>query len=324
MKWFLISTFLLIFPGLEVMAQTELPMQLKTADLLIDGTLTLPVNKQTQLPVVLLIAGSGPTDRNGNNLIPVGQTGSVKANSYKYLADSLAKLGIATVRYDKRGVGRSVSVGMNEKDIKFETYINDAVIWVNQLKADKRFTKVVVAGHSEGSLIGMVAARLAKADKYISLAGPGDDIATKLKTQLKPQLPEADRMQVFNAIDSLKAGFTLSSLPTAYPAIRQLFRPSVQPYMISWMKYDPAAQIKLLTVPVLIIQGKRDVQVMVSDAQKLKGALPSAQIRWFDEMNHAFKNASTSSMQEALTSYNDPNLPLTPGLATTIAQFVKS
>ncbi len=323
MNHFLFFTVFLVSLCLNALAQTEEPMQLKTPDLVIDGTLTLPAKVSGPIPVVLLIAGSGPTDRNGNNPIPAGQAGSVKANSYKLVADSLANLGIATVRYDKRGIGRSVAMGMTERGLTFETYISDAVGWVNQLKADKRFRKVIVAGHSEGSLIGMVATRKAKADAYISLAGSGDDITGKLKTQLKPQLPEADRDKVFKALDSLKAGYTLGAIPaTANPMIRSLFRPSIQPYMISWMKYDPTAQLKLLTVPVLIIQGKRDVQVSVADAENLQKALPSAQFRLFDEMNHGFKNVATNSMAEAATSYNDPDQPLTPGLATTIAQFI--
>jgi pimeloyl-ACP methyl ester carboxylesterase len=323
MKYALITTLMLTAFGLPALAQVDEPMQLKTTDLSIDGTLTMPAAGAKPVPVVLIIAGSGPTDRNGNNPIPSGQMGSVKANSYKILADSLAKLGIASLRYDKRGIGRSVAPGMTEQGMTFETYIQDAEGWINQLKADKRFSRVVVAGHSEGSLIGMVATRKAKADAYISLAGPGDDIASKLKMQLRPQLPEADREKVFSALDTLKMGKTLRVLPTNYPAIHSLFRPSVQPYMISWMKYDPMAELKRLTVPVMIVQGKRDVQVLESDAENLKKAMPSAQYVLFDEMNHGFKNVSSTSMTEAATSYNDPSQPLTPGLATAIARFVK-
>jgi pimeloyl-ACP methyl ester carboxylesterase len=323
MTRFLYSALLSIIVCGSALAQPEEPMQLETADLVLDGTLTLPPAGTGPVPIVLLIAGSGPTDRNGNNPIPVGQPNSVKANAYKMLADSLAALGIATLRYDKRGVGRSIKIGMTEQSMTFETFINDATAWGNKLKADKRFSKLVVAGHSEGSLIGMIAARQTHADAYISLAGPGDDITSKLKTQLKPQLPEADREAVFKALDSLQSGYMLGSLPTAYPAIHQLFRPSVQPYLISWMKYDPAVQLKLLTIPVLIIQGRRDVQVLVQDAELLKAALPEAQLVLFDAMNHGFKNVKTDSMQEAQTSYNNPDAPLTPGLATRVARFVK-
>ena len=305
------------------LAQTEEPTQLKTADLTLSGTLTLPQNTTGPVPVVLLIAGSGPTDRNGNNPIPAGQPNSVKANSYKLLADSLAARGVAVLRYDKRGVGTSVKPGMTEQGLTFDTYIQDAVGWLQQLRSDRRFAKIVVAGHSEGSLIGMVAARQAKADAFVSIAGPGDDIATKLKTQLEPQLPEPARQETFAALDSLKAGYRLRKLPTSYPIIQQLFRPTVQPYLISWMKYDPAAQVKLLTVPVLIVQGKRDVQVTERDAERLKAAQPRAQLQLFEAMSHALKDVKTTGMQETMATYDDSYLPLTPGLTDTISRFVK-
>lgn len=316
--WLLLS--ILSYPAI---AQTGQPVSLKTPNLTLEGTLTLPANANRPVPVVLIIPGSGPTDRDGNNPIPAGQPNSVQASSYKLLADSLARLGVAVVRFDKRGVGRSASMTMSEAQLRFEDYVQDAVGWVGQLRSDKRFSGVTVLGHSEGSLIGMVAARQAKANGFISVAGPGDNIADKLKTQLGPQLPEAARQEVFQALDSLKAGHPLGRLPTSYPAVRQLFRPSVQPYLMSWMAYDPVREIKLLTMPVLIIQGRRDVQVKVADAERLKSGSPSATLRIFDAMTHALKDAGSDSFADSLKTYTDPSQPLTPGLAATIAQFVK-
>lgn len=315
MKSLLFAVLLFPVAALAV-AQTEEPVELKTADLTLSGTLSMPVNAKGPVPIVVIIAGSGPTDRNGN------QQTSVKGNTYKMLADSLAARGIATLRYDKRGVGTSIQPGMTEKGLTFESYIRDAVGWLTQLRADKRFSKLIVAGHSEGSLIGMVATRQAKADAFISLAGPGDDINSKLKTQLGVQLPEPERAETFKALDSLKAGYTLGKSPTSYPAVQQLFRPSVQPYLISWMKYDPAAQLKLLTGPVLLIQGRHDIQITMADVDKLKMASPSAQIVVFDEMSHLLKNAPDDRMANFAT-YSQPDLPLTPGLANAIATFAK-
>ena len=316
-----IVALLLNLVSLTVLAQTEETVRLNTVSLVLDGTLTMPANAIKPVPVVLLIAGSGSTDRNGNILVPAGRPNGVKADSYRMLADSLAILGVAVVRYDKRGVGRSVRVDMSEKDLTFDTYIQDAIAWLNQLRADKRFFRFAVVGHSEGSLIGMVAARQAKASAFVSLAGPGSDIATKLKAQLGPQLPETAKQSIFNALDSLKAGLPVTP-PTQYPVIRQMFRPSVQPYLISWMKYDPAVQLRLLTTPVLIIQGRRDIQVMVADAELLKADRPDATMVLFDEMNHILKNAPADPTENFKT-YSNPTLPLTPGLATTIASFVK-
>jgi hypothetical protein len=317
---FALPAILCSLPGL---AQSEEPIQFNAGPVTIYGTLTLPANGKPPVPVLLLIAGSGPTDRDGNSPMPLGNLGTLKAASYRLLSDSLVRRGIAVVRYDKRGAGKSVDLLSGEKNLRFDTYIADAAGFITQLKADKRFSQVVVGGHSEGSLVGMVATQRAGADAFISIAGPGDAIADKLKAQLGPQLTGDDRQQTFAAIDSLNAGFTLTRLPTTIPAVQQLFRPSVQPYMISWMKYNPASQIKSLTVPVLIIQGKRDLQVTVSDAEKLKAARPNDRLIFFDQMTHTLKDVPTTDQLANLKTYVTPDLPLSPGLATAIAQFMK-
>ncbi len=323
MKHYLLNTLLVVSFYLPGSAQTEEPIQLKAGSVTLYGTLTLPANITKSVPVVLLIAGSGPTDRDGNSPAPIGNLGTIKAASYRLLSDSLVQQGIAVVRYDKRGVGKSTNLLSGEKDMRFDAYITDAVGFIMQLKADKRFSRVIVAGHSEGSLIGMMATQKAGADAFISIAGPGSDVTSSLKAQLGPQLTGDDKQQTFAALDSLKAGFTLSRLPTKITAVQQLFRPSVQPYMISWMKYDPAAQIKSLTVPVLIVQGKRDLQVTVGDAEKLKAARPKDRLLLLDRMNHVLKDVSTDDRLANFNTYVTADLPLSPGLATAIVEFIK-
>lgn len=323
MKPALLLVLLAVSFCLPSLAQTEEPIQLKAGSVTIYGTLTLPAHTKRPVPVLLLIAGSGPTDRDGNSPLAIGNLGTLKAASYRLLSDSLVQRGIAVVRYDKRGVGKSIDLLGGENKLRFDTYITDAVGFINQLKTDRRFSRVVVAGHSEGSLVGMVATQKAGADAFISLAGSGEDIASKLKAQLGPQLTGDNQQQTFAALDSLKAGFTLSRQPTNIPAVQQMFRPSVQPYMTSWMQYDPAQQIRLLTVPVLIIQGKRDLQVTVGDAQKLKAARPNDKLLLFDQMTHALKDVTTDDQLANLKTYVTPDLPITPGLTTAIVQFIK-
>jgi pimeloyl-ACP methyl ester carboxylesterase len=323
MKRVIFSVFLFVFTSLTTLAQTEEPMLLVSDALTLDGTLTLPANTTGPVPVVLLIAGSGPTDRDGNSPVPVGTLGTLKAASFRMLSDSLVKQGIAVLRYDKRFSGKSIDVTAKEIDLRFETYIADAAGYIKELKNDPRFSRVVVVGHSEGALIGMIAARQAEADAFVSLAGPGEDIANKLRAQLGPQLPEADRQEVFAALDTLRSGITLGRLPTKIPSVQQLFRPSVQLYMISWMRYDPTDQIELLNVPVLIIQGKRDLQVTVTDAEKLKAERPNDKMILFENMTHVLKDVTSDDQLANLQTYVNTDLPLTPGLATAIAQFVK-
>ena len=291
------------------------PVSFTTAEgLILEGTLTMPANPKKTVPVVLFIAGSGPTDRNGNS----GKL--LQTNCYQQLADSLAARGVAVLRYDKRGSGTNQKVAagkLNEEKARFDNYVADAIGFVAQLKTDKRFSKIVIAGHSEGSLVGMLAARQTQAAGFVSIAGPGRNIAEVLKVQLKT-LPDTLRNVAYRHLDSLRAGQVVRQ-PNFM--LLNLFRPSVQPYLMSWMQYDPAQEIKRFVGPVLIIQGKHDIQVAVSEAEALKVARPDAKLVLFDEMSHILKNAP-ADRAENIKTYNEPALPLTPGLAGIIAGFV--
>lgn len=291
---------------------TESGIVLKTPTGDICGTLAIPEHPK-RTPVVIIIAGSGPTDRDANSTL------GIKTNSYKMLAAGLAKNGISSLRFDKRGIGESKASVTNEIDLRFDTYINDVIGWIALLKQDKRFSGIIILGHSEGSLIGMIAAEKGEVSKFISFAGAGRPIDLVLKEQLQKQLPP-DLMEESNKIiDSLKAGFTVSKVN---PVLLSLYRPSVQPYMISWLKYDPAREISKLKIPVLIIQGKTDIQVSTEDARLLSTAKPDAQLLLIDNMNHIMKE-SDSDLQKNYATYRNPDLPLKSGLVDEIAGFIK-
>uniref|UniRef100_UPI003AEF510A alpha/beta hydrolase n=1 Tax=Dysgonomonas gadei TaxID=156974 RepID=UPI003AEF510A len=244
---------------------TEESVILKTGTGEIYGTLKVPVNNKP-IPVALIIAGSGPTDRNGNQP-------QMKNNSLKMLSDGLFYNNIATLCFDKRGIAESKAAGKNEADLRFDDYVNDVRSWIDLLAKDKRFSEIVIVGHSEGSLIGMIAAQdNKKAFKYISIAGVGEPAANILKEQLSKQMaaqPQLTRDVVFSYIDKLEKGETITDVPAS---LNMLFRPSVQPYMISWFKYNPQEEISKLTIPVLILQGTTDIQVTVKQAELLAGA----------------------------------------------------
>lgn len=289
---------------------TETPIKVNTADATLCGSLILPAKNSTaKVPVVLIIAGSGETDRNGNN------RNVITAASYFKLADELGKAGIATLRYDKRGVGESKTTKAMV-NIHFEDFTNDAVALIKQLKTDSRFSKIIILGHSEGSLIGMLAAEKEKVDAYISLAGVGDAINKNLAIQLKNLPPEQYKLSV-NRLDSLAKGLMVKATEND-----PLFRPSLQPYMVSWMKYNPQTEIKKLNIPILILQGTTDIQVSVADAQKLKKAKPDATLTLIDGMNHALKQAPQNREQNIAT-YSNPDLPIDTSLVKTIIQFVE-
>lgn len=277
------------------------------------GTLMLP-DKEDKIPVALIIAGSGPTDRNGNN--PMGEN----SNSYKLLAEGLAQNGIATLRYDKRGVGESRQAMLHEKDIRFDDYIHDAAGWIKSLEQDPRFSKVIVMGHSEGSLIGMIAAREADASAYISLAGAGRSIDQILLTQLK-SLPPSEYAKTEAILTRLKSGETDDSIPRGDATLQSLFRPAIQPYLISWIKYDPAVEIAKLNMPVLIVNGKHDIQVPVSEAEILHQADPKATLLLIDHMSHILKDAP-AEREANVKTYSDPSLPLDKQLVQGIVEFI--
>ena len=296
------------FAGSDSLKQAK-PIVLETPSGKIRGTITIPESPKP-IPVVLIIAGSGPTDRNGNNMF-------MKNNSLKMLGEELFKNNIATLRYDKRGIAESKDAGREEKDMRFDDLVKDAEGWITILKADKRFSKVIVAGHSEGSLIGMIAAKNAGADAYISIAGAGRPADVILKEQLKNQ-PESFTKICYPILDSLKKGKTVDSVPKQ---VFSLFRPSVQPYMISWLKYDPQAEIKKLNIPVMILQGTTDIQVSTEDAQLLFNANNKAEYHLIKGMNHIFKEAEEDRTKNIAT-YSDPDLPIKKELVDDITGFV--
>ena len=278
------------------------------------GTIELPAAR-FPVPVALIIAGSGPTDRNGNSAGFPGPN-----NSLKMIADALAAQGIASLRYDKRGIAGSRAAAQSEADLRFDHFVTDAAEWIRQLRGDKRFSTITVVGHSEGSLIGMVAARQANADGYVSIAGSGRTATDILTEQLSAQLPPPLLAQARDIMAKIAAGEKPDSVP---PVLNALFRPSVQPYLTSWFSLDPAAEIAKLTVPVLILQGTTDLQVKVDDANRLAAAKPGARLVTIEGMNHVLK-AVSGPIGQQLPSYSDPSLPVVPRLLDEIVAFVKA
>ena len=285
----------------------ETSVVLETEKGQIFGTLTMP-EKFEKGQIALIIGGSGPTNRNGNNKI-------MKNNSLKYLAEELSKKGIASIRYDKRGIEESKSAGIKEKELRFEDYINDAKDWIKFIRKDKKFTSMTIIGHSEGSLIGMIAA--VEADKFISIAGLGKSSDKLLKEQLNSQSKEIIENSTV-IIDSLKNGNLVSSIN---PLLFSIFRPSVQPYLISWFKYDPQIEIKKLKTPLLITQGTNDIQVKEEEAKLLLNAYPSAKMIIIKDMNHILKIVK-GDKEENIASYNNPDLKIAKELIQSISDFI--
>ena len=240
-------------------------------------------------------------------------------NSLKMLADGFAAHGIASLRYDKRGIAASRGAMTKEEDLRFDNYVNDANAWVQQLRADPRFSTVTIAGHSEGSLIGMISAREARADAFISLEGAGRNAKDVIAAQLAAQLPAEVVAQAKRTMEKVSAGEKVDSIP---PFLAALFRPSVQPYLASWFRFTPSVEIAKLRVPVLIIQGSTDIQTSDEDAKLLAAALPSAKLVMIEGMNHVLKPAPAARAEQA-AAYSDPSIPVAPRLIDEVTSFVK-
>lgn len=303
----LLILFYFLFTGVFILAQEE-TVVLETPTGNIEGTLLLP--SKENIPLVLIIAGSGPTDRDGNS-------GSLKNNSLKMLAQGLYDNNIASFRFDKRGIAKSAKAMISEEDLRFEHYIRDVQQWYLLLKNDLRFSSVIILGHSEGSLIGMIASQDVIPDKFISLAGPGVSMQATLKRQLADQPPYVLSMSL-PIIEQLEKGKTVDSVP---PLINILFRPSVQPYLISCFKYDPAIEISKVKSPILIVQGTTDIQIQVEDAKKLAAANSNSELVIIEGMNHILKEADANRFLN-LRTYGDPSLKLKQGLIESITSFI--
>jgi pimeloyl-ACP methyl ester carboxylesterase len=301
----------LLFPLVSTVEAAE-PISLKTDSGELYGTLEIPKDAHA-VPVALIISGSGPTDRDGNNPL-VGTN-----NSLKMLSEGLVAKGIASLRYDKRGIAASAAAGPKEADLRFDMYIDDAERWGNLLLHDRWFAQLIVIGHSEGALVGAVACGRLAAQGFISIGGAGYPAFELLEAQLKKNLPPGLLSESNTILDLLKKGMTTDKVP---PSLMALFRPSVQPYLISWFRYDPTYEVSRLVVPTLVVQGTTDIQVGTSDAERLAKSNKLARLSLVEGMNHVLKSVPGDPGLQ-MKSYGDPDLPISQNLVDKIAAFIK-
>lgn len=276
----------------------------------VHGELELPEG-DGDYPVMLIIPGSGPTDRNGN-------TAAGDNNSLKYLAEELSEQGIASVRYDKPGAGKNAEIKIPEEEMVFDNFVDNAITWVELLQDDERFSDVGIIGHSQGSLEGILAAQETDIDLFISLAGAGNSIDKVLYHQLEDQLPKELLNESNEIMSKLKQGNKVENMSKELEGI---FRPSVQPFMISWMEYAPTEEIEKLDMPILVINGERDLQVPKHEVELLNETNDNTTLLLLGKMNHVLKEAP-ENREGNLDTYVDPDLPLAKGLMDGIIDFL--
>jgi hypothetical protein len=274
------------------------------------GTL---LSKNNQQKIAIIVAGSGPTDRNGNSTL------AVATNEYQMLAHSLDSQNIATFRYDKRGIAKSAVANFKETDLVFEDYVKDAEEIFDYLHDTLGFKDIYFIGHSEGSLIAMLASEKKNVKGYVSVAGAGRPIDVILEEQMQKQpLPDSVKQQIPVIFKQLKQGKEVNDFPEM---LAPLFRKSIQPYMISWLKYSPENEIKKLKCPVLIIQGGCDIQVQIVDATNLHKANKKSNLDIIPNMSHTLKNAGKDCVDENKT-YTDGSMPVDQKLVEDIVKFI--
>lgn len=279
------------------------------------GTLVVPFekidfDKIQNAPLVIIIPGSGPTDRNGNSQLSPG-----KANMFLHFADSLAKKGISSFRYDKIGVGKS-TFNLGEDKFRFDDNSGVVIEIVKQLKAKYKFKNIYILGHSEGSLIGMLSCQEINVKGYISLAGPAQNACEILKDQMKANLTGTIQEEALINLDSLGKGFKVKKFNIM---LASLMRASIQPYIISWFKYTPTEELAKLNCPVLIIQGGRDLQVPKEEGDKL--ASIKGDYLFYANMNHVGKDVG-ESREENLAAYSDPDFPFSENFIDDLANWI--
>jgi len=290
---------------------TESPILQKTLTGQIAGTLTMPANVSGKIPVVLIVGDAGPTDRDGNN----EKTG-ITCGPYKTLAHDLAKKGIASVRYDKRLVGQSMSV-TKESQLRIDDYSDDAVTLIGILDDDPRFSKLVLFGHGEGALVSMIASIGQPVRGFIAAECASEQGDKILMDEMKSK-PSYQADEVKAILDSLRKGKLTDNVD---PAIYNIAGPKKQNYLMSWCRLVPTRGMKGLKVPALVIQGTADLVVTADNGEKLKKAKSDALYLPIKGMNHIFKDAPADPDQN-MANYTKEDVPLSAALVPGIVDFV--
>ncbi len=267
--------------------------------------------------MMLIIPGSGPTDRDGNN--PLG----LKSSTYRLIAEGLAARGIGTVRIDKRGMFGSRAAVADANAVTIDDYVNDVEAWTAAIRKQTGAACVWLLGHSEGGLVALAAAqKAADVCGLVLVATAAEPLGEVLRQQLRANPANAPILdQAMAAIDALEAG-KRADVNGMNPALLPLFAPQLQGFLVNAFSYDPAKLIAAVDKPVLIIQGARDMQVGVADAERLKAAAPKAELMLLPEANHVLKIVASDDRRANALTYSNPNLPLAPGVVDAIVNFV--
>ena len=271
------------------------------------GTLITPYS-DSLVPLVIFVMDAGEVNRDGNDRLSRNDT-------FKKLAITLAKRGISTFRYDKRLLAMD-NLGIQIGDLSSTDFVEDTQAIVAYFHKNKSYSKIILAGHGQGALVAMKAVN-ENVDGYISIAGNGQSIDKIIITQLEEQAPGLDKSAA-RAFAELKVKGRASNYD---PALSSIFAYDVQPFMRTWMQLDPSAVLNTLSIPILILQGDKDLQVSTEQALLLKEAQPNAEIHILENMNHILRKIKGGRIANH-KSYNEHWIPLMPEAVEVLVSFV--
>lgn len=279
------------------------------------GTLLSPAAHD--VPVILIVPGSGPIDRDGNG------PNALRASTYRLIAEGLLSHGIATVRIDKRGMFGSSLAIPDADDVTLDDYALDVRSWVATIRKQTGVSCVWILGHSEGGLVALVAAQhTPDVCGLILVSTAGRPFGQVLREQLQSNPANAPVLaNAMAVLESLEAGQAVDATKIDH-RVMPLFRPQVQRFLMSELALDPTTLLADYTKPVLIVQGLRDLQVSAHDAQRLKLAHPRAKLVLIADANHVLKPVRTADRNENFAAYSDPSLPLADHVVEAISTFV--
>lgn len=283
------------------------------------GTLLTPAGADARTPVVLIIPGSGPTDRDGDN--PLG----VKGGSYRQIAEGLAERGVSSVRIDKRGMFASAGAIADPNAVTIADYAADTREWIGSILKATGARCVWLLGHSEGGLIALASTTRAGPELcgLVLAAAPGRKLGDVMREQFKRNPANAPILEpALSAIDALEAGKSVPVTDLPFPLDR-IFNPAIQPFLTSLMSYDPPALARAYSGPILVLHGENDIQITAEDAQALASARPGVRRVEFKGLNHLFR-PSGSSPQETQASYGDPFGKVPPEVPQAIVDFLRA
>lgn len=282
----------------------EEAFEVTRGEVAIRGSLWRPADAAFPLPVVVLIAGSGPTDRDCNSALGLR-------------TDALARRGVASVRFDKRGVGAS-GANFAVDAVTLSDFVDDAATVLAQVRADRRFGAVTLVGHSEGGLIATMVASRARVDGLVLLATAGRSFRTLLREQMARQLDASQLVELDRVVAAVAGGRDPGAVP---PPLDRLFPPGVRAFLRSILDVEPVPLLRAITAPTTVIQGETDAQVTVADARALAASRRGIRLTLLPETNHVFKREAASTLPQS--SYLDPSLPLAPGFVDAVLEGVR-